>query len=77
MSQPVSNTRRRFLKGSALAATGLALANSRLLATAQSAGADAHIEIMPNEPIGTIAPELYSHFIEHLGGGDLRRRVGW
>ncbi len=30
--------------------------------------ADAHIEILLDEPIGTIAPELYGHFTEHLGG---------
>ncbi|MCG6955666.1 MAG: alpha-L-arabinofuranosidase [Gemmatimonadetes bacterium] len=30
--------------------------------------ADAHIEIVPTEPIGTIAPEIYGHFTEHLGG---------
>ncbi len=29
---------------------------------------DARIDILPSEPIGTIAPEIYSHFIEHLGG---------
>jgi alpha-N-arabinofuranosidase len=29
---------------------------------------DAHIEILPEEPIATIAPEIYGHFIEHLGG---------
>jgi alpha-N-arabinofuranosidase len=28
----------------------------------------AHIEILPEEPIGAIAPEIYGHFIEHLGG---------
>jgi len=30
--------------------------------------ADSRIEILINEPIGTIAPEIYSHFMEHLGG---------
>jgi len=29
---------------------------------------DAHIEVMPSEVIGTISPEIYSHFIEQLGG---------
>lgn len=28
---------------------------------------DAHVEILLDEPIGTIAPEIYSHFVEHLG----------
>lgn len=30
--------------------------------------ADARIEVLLEEPIGTIAPELYGHFTEHLGG---------
>jgi alpha-N-arabinofuranosidase len=29
---------------------------------------DAHIDIIPGEPIATISPEIYGHFIEHLGG---------
>ena len=29
---------------------------------------DARIEILLDEPIGTIAPEIYGHFVEHLGG---------
>ena len=60
-------TRRAALKSSALAATALALRGSRLFSQA-SAAVDAHIDILPAEPIGTISPEIYSHFIEHLGG---------
>ena len=30
--------------------------------------ADAHIEVLTGEPIGRIAPEIYGHFVEHLGG---------
>ena len=59
-------TRRAFLKTTTLAASALALRTSPLLS--QSAQVDAHIEILPTEPIGTISPEIYSHFIEHLGG---------
>ena len=29
---------------------------------------DSHIEVLLNEPVGTIAPEIYGHFAEHLGG---------
>src|SRR3989440_10817753 len=39
-----------------------------LLATRSTRAADARIEVLVNEPIGTIAPEIYGHFIEHLGG---------
>jgi Alpha-L-arabinofuranosidase len=29
---------------------------------------DSRIEILTAEPIATIAPEIYGHFAEHLGG---------
>ena len=60
-------TRRAALKSSALAATALALRGPRLFSQASS-GVDAHIDILPGEPIATISPEIYGHFIEHLGG---------
>lgn len=61
-----STSRRTFLKNTTLTASALAL--SRISPLAQSTQVDAHIEIMPGEPIGTISPEIYSHFIEQLGG---------
>jgi alpha-L-arabinofuranosidase len=61
------NTRRAFLKSSSLAAAAVSLRGSSLLAQS-SAMTDARIDISPSEPIGTISPEIYSHFIEHLGG---------
>ena len=60
-------SRRAALKASAIAASALALRGRRIFS--QSAGqVDAHIDIVPGEPIGVISPELYGHFIEHLGG---------
>jgi alpha-N-arabinofuranosidase len=59
-------TRRNFVQWSAMAASAAGLA--RLPLAAQATQVDAHIEIMPSETIGTISPEIYSHFIEHLGG---------
>jgi alpha-N-arabinofuranosidase len=59
-------SRRRFLKTSTLAASALALRSSAL--TAQASHTDAQIEVLPGEAIGTISPEIYSHFIEQLGG---------
>jgi alpha-N-arabinofuranosidase len=56
--------RRNFLKG--LAACGLVAAGSR--SQTSQTQASAHIEILPDEPISIIAPEIYGHFIEHLGG---------
>ncbi len=29
--------------------------------------AESHIEVLVDEPVGTIAPEVYGHFTEHLG----------
>jgi alpha-N-arabinofuranosidase len=69
MSQILSETltsRRNFLQASGLIASAAVLHTSPLFS--QSTQVDAHIEIMPSEPIGTISPEIYSHFIEHLGG---------
>ena len=50
--------RREFL----LSTAALALAPRSSLAAA------ARIEILPEEPIGTISPTIYGHFTEHLGG---------
>ena len=53
---------RRFIGTALVAAGGLALSGA-LSAKAASGG----IEILVNEPIGRIAPEIYGHFVEHLG----------
>ena len=58
----MATSRREFL-GTALAAGAVAL-----LAPRGAQGAEAKIDVLVNEPIGTISPNLYSHFIEHLGG---------
>jgi alpha-L-arabinofuranosidase len=55
-------TRRSFLQ--ALGASGAAA----LLAPRSARAAGARIDVLIDEPIGTIAPELYGHFAEHLGG---------
>jgi alpha-L-arabinofuranosidase len=53
--------RRSFLK--AATAAGLLPRQSTLLGQQ----ADSHIEVVLSEPIGTIAPEIYGHFTEHMG----------
>lgn len=50
--------RRQFLATGALGAV--------MGARAQTA--EARIEILAGEPVGRIAPEIYGHFVEHLGG---------
>jgi alpha-L-arabinofuranosidase len=56
--------RRSFLKSSALA--GSAFLFSRSL-PATAAADEALVEVMLDEPLGTISPLLYSHFTEELG----------
>jgi alpha-N-arabinofuranosidase len=52
-------TRRHLLRTAAVGAAALA---------ARGQSSDSRIEILSAEPIGKIAPEIYSHFVEHLGG---------
>jgi alpha-N-arabinofuranosidase len=51
--------RRDFLRAAAAAGA---------LARASAQSSEAHIDILLDEPVGTIAPEIYGHFVEHLGG---------
>jgi len=54
--------------GAALASPTLARAAGRLAGRTPSRLADARIDVLLDEPVGTIAPEIYGHFVEHLGG---------
>ncbi len=54
--------RREFLKQSLLAGAGV------LAARHVHAAAGARVEILPDEPLGKISPDLYGHFTEHIGG---------
>ena len=58
--------RRRFV-GMAMTGGAACLAGGGF-ALRQTKQADARIEVLVDEPIGRIAPELYGHFAEHLGG---------
>lgn len=55
--------RRRFLQQTAIG--GAALLAARSLRAAES---ELSIEVLLDEPIGTISPDLYGHFTEHIGG---------
>jgi alpha-N-arabinofuranosidase len=46
----------------------LGMGSAALLALRSTRAAEAGIEVLLNEPIGTIAPELYGHFAENIGG---------
>src|SRR5439155_2001978 len=58
--------RRAFL-GAAAAGAADAIA-ARYAPAMRAQSDDARLEILVDEPIGTIAPEIYGHFVEHLGG---------
>src|SRR5438045_5338816 len=56
--------RRQFLGRTALAGAAALIAPRAMF----SQGPESRVEILINEPIGTVNPNLYSHFVEHLGG---------
>lgn len=56
-------TRRRFLQQTALGGAALCV-----LSPSRAAAAANRIEVLLDEPIGTISPDLYGHFTEHIGG---------
>ena len=61
------NNRRQFLQAAAAGTAWLVsrdLGHSKLFAQTT----EPRIVVLLNEPIGTIAPEIYGHFVEHLGG---------
>ena len=58
--------RRDFLRHSATAATLSMVPKFSALAFAQSV--DAHIEVVLDESLGTISPNIYGHFVENLSG---------
>src|SRR5919205_4336635 len=57
--------RREFLGGAAAGLAWLATRGGQ----GASAKLDSKIEVLINEPIGTISPDIYGHFVEHLGCG--------
>jgi alpha-L-arabinofuranosidase len=59
--------KRRDFLNAALTGSVTLIAGANSVAR-QSRIADARIEILIEEPIGKISPEIYGHFVEHLGG---------
>jgi alpha-N-arabinofuranosidase len=58
--------RRQFVRGAAVGVGAAFLA--RYSGIAASPTSDARIDILLDEPLGTISPDIYGHFAEHLGG---------
>src|SRR5258707_447990 len=61
--------RRGFLRGSVGAAGALLFVKDAPIPWAgEASGVDSRIEVLLGEPLGTISPNIYGHFCEHLGG---------
>jgi alpha-N-arabinofuranosidase len=61
--------RRDFLRQGALGATALLAAPKMNWTSAASPhAADSRIEVLFDEPLGTISPNIYGHFVENLSG---------
>jgi alpha-N-arabinofuranosidase len=61
--------RREFVRNSAVGALAFVLGRPARLAGAMgSSPADSRIEVLLGEVLGTISPNIYGHFLEHLGG---------
>ena len=59
--------RREFLQAAGVTSAALLLQRAGGLAQSSRA-ADSRIEVLIGEEIGTISPNIYGHFAEHLGG---------
>ena len=64
---PMTMRRRDFMRSASITAAGFALA-SKYSAGVFAQSADAHIEVVLDEPLGTISPNIYGHFTENLSG---------
>lgn len=60
--------RREFLRQTALTAGGLVLLRSAHSALGATTSAPNRIEVLLNEGLGTISPNIYGHFTENLSG---------
>ena len=69
-------SRRKFLNQGAVGAAGLLLAPKISWQAADSRAADSRIEVLFDEPLGTISPNIYGHFTENLERSSLRRNLG-
>lgn len=60
--------RRQFLRTSLAGAGALLAANTSLPRGWAQSTPGARIEVLPEEPLGTISPNIYGHFVENLSG---------
>src|ERR1022692_3807015 len=63
-----STDRRRFLGAAVAAGTAWLTSPDSLITRLSAQSPESRIDVLLNEPVGTIAPEIYGHFVENLGG---------
>jgi len=61
-------SRRKFLRNSAISAGVFSFTRDLAAVPAADSDIDSRIEILLEQPLGTISPNIYGHFAEHLGG---------
>ena len=61
----MATSRRQFVRNSALTFGAALLARNAALA---APAFEARIDVILNEELGTISPNIYGHFTENLGG---------
>src|SRR2546423_14322459 len=59
--------RREFLRNSLLAAGALLVPKYSSFASSGSSGRNCRVDVLLDEPLGTISPNIYGHFTENLG----------
>ncbi len=60
--------RREFVHNAALGSAGFVIASKTAWSHFASRQADSRIEVLFDEPLGTISPNIYGHFTENLSG---------
>jgi len=60
--------RRGFIQTTLAGTAGLIFSRYSGISAAAAQSVDSRVEILLDESIGTISPNLYGHFTEHLGG---------
>lgn len=60
--------RRRFLRNSLLAAGALLVPKYSSFGSGGTSARNSKVEVLLDEPLGTISPDIYGHFTENLGG---------
>jgi len=60
--------RRQFIRDAVLGSGALVLSRGLLARAHSSTGSDSRIEVLLEEPLGTISPNVYGHFTEDVSG---------